>query len=91
MKLFENEAVDDEVEKALNYLITMPQSEQFLESVKSSGKKLCMDMSPGEREKRINEMVSFSSCFVSRIVSRFYNFETSNCLSVNAMDSEFLP
>lgn len=58
VKLFESEAVEDEIEKALNYLTTIPQSEQFLESVKTSGKKLCVDLPPHEREIRINEMVS---------------------------------
>lgn len=57
MKLFESEEVDDEVERALNYLISVPQNEQFLDSVKSSGKKLCMDLSQEKREHRINEMV----------------------------------
>lgn len=57
LQLFANEEAADEVEKALNYLIEMPQSEQFLESVKSSGKKLCVNLSPERREKRINEMV----------------------------------
>ncbi len=58
MKLFESEAAEDEVEKALNYLTSMPQNEQFLQSVKNSGKKLCRDLSPDKREIRINEMVS---------------------------------
>ena len=56
-KLFENEAVDDEIEKALDYLITVPQNENFLESIKTGGKKLCMDLAPNKRETRINEMV----------------------------------
>ena len=58
VKLFESEAMEDEIEKALNHLTTLPQSEQFLESVKTSGKKLCMDLPPNERETRINGMVS---------------------------------
>lgn len=58
MKLFANEEEENEVEKALSYLLTMPKNEQFLESIKSSGKKLCMDLSPENREIRINEMVS---------------------------------
>lgn len=65
VKLFESEEIDDEVEKALTCLISVPQNEQFLESVKSSGKKLCMDLSQEKREHRINEMVKMKSNLLS--------------------------
>ncbi|XP_065199835.1 PDZ domain-containing protein 8 [Planococcus citri] len=58
LKLFEDEEEDDELEKALDYLLNVPKNEQFLESIKNSGKKLCMDLSPKRRELRINEMIT---------------------------------
>lgn len=60
VKLFQSEEEEDELEKALDYLLNVPKNEQFLESIKSSGKKLCMDLTPEKRETRINEMVNKS-------------------------------
>lgn len=81
VKLFENEAVDDEIEKALNYLTTVPQNEGFLESVKTSGKKLCMDLAPNERESRINEMVSLFLSDNTAVFKCFFK-SLSGCFSV---------
>ncbi|KAK7580694.1 hypothetical protein V9T40_001323 [Parthenolecanium corni] len=75
VKLFESEEVDDEVERALNYLISVPQNEQFLDSVKSSGKKLCMDLSQEKREHRINEMISKIKTAIDAETNAFGNLE----------------
>lgn len=75
LQLFANEEAADEVEKALNYLIEMPQSEQFLESVKSSGKKLCVNLSPERREKRINEMITKIKTAIDNENIKYYNLE----------------
>lgn len=72
--LFRSVKCDGEVEKALSYLLSMPHNEQMLESVKSSGKKLCVDLLPSEREIRINEMVRYISASFRYELKYYYYY-----------------
>ncbi|XKL67286.1 hypothetical protein PGB90_002777 [Kerria lacca] len=71
--LFECTAVDNEVKLALENLMSMPQDERFLESVKISGKKLCVELPSEQREKRINEIISKIRVYIEEETTMYNN------------------